>query len=224
MVLLMFRLVLLISFCFFVSTSFTVRTCQCFTTRKIHLLRKQQKQRKQCRAFTFKRPATAYDDWQSSGLVDTTYPSEENVQDCLDEFIQSDSGHTMFGCHDAPFSIGITGELSFVELEGPHVILSLRGSFWHRRETILQRAAVWLNARMPEVTHVTVEDVEELLDFEEIVDDFSGNVLGRVDKRAPDFNGDRATMEYQGLDPDDRGPFPPSVLFGSSSRLTINPV
>ncbi len=77
---------------------------------------------------------------------------------------------------------------------------------------------------MPEVTHVTVEDVEELLDFEEIVDDFSGNVLGRVDKRAPDFNGDRATMEYQGLDPDDRGPFPPSVLFGSSSRLTINPV
>jgi len=29
----------------------------------------------------------------------------------------------------------------------------------------------------------------------------------RVDKRAPDFNGDRETMEYQGIDPDARGPF-----------------
>lgn len=194
------------------------------TTRKIRVLPKPQQLQKHCRAFTFKLTSTAYDDWQSSGLVDTTHLSEDNVLDCLDEFIQSDAGRTMFGCHDAPFSIGITGELSFVELAGPHVVLSLRGAFWHRRETILQRAAVWLNARMPEVTHVTVEDAEELLDFEDIIDEFSGNVLGRVDKRSPDFNGDRATMEYQGLDPDDRGPFPPSVLFGSSSRLTINPV
>ena len=31
--------------------------------------------------------------------------------------------------------------------------------------------------------------------------------LKRVDKRAPDFNGDREVMEYQGLDPDARGPF-----------------
>lgn len=201
-----------------------MRTCEYCTTRKINLLSKQQERHKQGRAFTFKLPATAYDDWQSSGLVDTTYLSEDNVLDCLDEFVESDAGHTMFGCHDAPCSIGITGELSFVELAGPNVILSLRGAFWHRRETILQRAAVWLNARMPEVTHVTVEDAEELMDFEKIIDEFSGNVLGRVDKRAPDFNGDRATMEYQGLDPDDRGPFPPSVLFGSSSRLTINPV
>ena len=28
---------------------------------------------------------------------------------------------------------------------------------------------------------------------------------------APDFNGDRATMEYQGIDPDVRGPFPPGT-------------
>jgi hypothetical protein len=166
--------------------------------------------------------ATVYDDWQSSGLVDTTYLCEENVEVCLDEFVQSDYGRTMFGCHDEAASIGVTGEIAFIELAGPQVILSLEGKFWHRRETVLRRAAVWLNTRMPEVTDVTVEDIEELQDFTDIRDDFSGDVIARVDKRAPDFNGDRATMEYQGLDPDDRGPFPPSV-FGSS-RLTINPV
>ena len=31
--------------------------------------------------------------------------------------------------------------------------------------------------------------------------------ISREDKRSPDFNGDRETMEYQGLDPDARGPF-----------------
>lgn len=208
------RLVLLAAYCFLSSTSFAA-TCR-FAARSFQTPPKQNR-------FTIRLASTAYDDWQSSGLVDTTHLSEDNVQDCLDEFILSDYGHTMFGCHVEASSIGITGELSFVELAGPCIALSLSGSFWHRRETVLQRAAVWLNARMPEVSEVTVEDADDLLDFEEIRDEFSGDILGRVDKRAPDFNGDRATMEYQGLDPDDRGPFPPSILFGSS-RLTINPV
>ena len=42
-----------------------------------------------------------------------------------------------------------------------------------------------------------------LLDVE--VDDETGEVVR--DWRAPDYNGDRATLEYQGIDPDERGPF-----------------
>jgi len=41
----------------------------------------------------------------------------------------------------------------------------------------------------------------------------------REDKRSPDFNGDRETMEYQGLDPDARGPF----VFSSGGGSMIRP-
>jgi hypothetical protein len=108
----------------------------------------------------------------------------------------------MFGCHDLAASIDITGELSFVDLTGPEVTLMLDGAFWHRRESVLGRAAVWLNARMPEITDVNVANLDELEDFEEIFDEYSGEQLYVEDKRAPDFNGDRGTMEYQGIDPD----------------------
>ena len=43
--------------------------------------------------------------------------------------------------------------------------------------------------------------------------------LCREDKRSPDFNGDRETMEYQGLDPDARGPF----VFSSGGGSMIRP-
>ena len=42
----------------------------------------------------------------------------------------------------------------------------------------------------------------------------------REDKRSPDFNGDRETMEYQGLDPDARGPF---VLSSGGGGSMIRP-
>lgn len=66
---------------------------------------------------------------------------------------------------------------------------------------------MYLNARMPELTSVQVSSTEVLLDFEDVIDEFTEAVLYREDKRSPDFNGDRETMEYQGLDPDARGPF-----------------
>ena len=147
----------------------------------------------------------AYDDWRSDAVAPVVPLDEDNVKECLDVFIESDYGKTMFGRHDLPASYGITGDLEFVELQGPEVILSLSGMFWHRRETVLGRAAVWLNACMPEIVEVRVEDPEELKDFEEIMDEDTGEVLEVRDKRAPDFNGDRATMEYQGMDADMRG-------------------
>jgi len=163
-----------------------------------------------------------YDDWRSDAVVDTMHLDEENVELCLEEFIESDYGQQMFGCHKKASDIGITGMIEFVELSGPEVTLQLSGRFWHRRETVLGKAAVWLNARIPEITDVVVADVTDLQDFEEIVDELSGEVLYTKDKRSEDFNGDRSTMEYQGLDPDVRGPFPPGAMTAGSSM--INPI
>jgi len=143
---------------------------------------------------------------------------EECIEQCLEEFMDSDYGKTMFGRHDMPASVGITGEIEFESLDGPEVILSLYGKFWHRRETVLGKAAMYLNARIPEITSVQVSSPEELSDFEDVTDEFTGAVVGRVDKRAPDFDGDRETMEYQGLDPDARGPFVFSAGGGSMIR------
>jgi len=148
-----------------------------------------------------------YDDWRSDAVAPQMPLDEDNVRSCLDDFIQSDYGKQMFGCHEHPASVGITGELEFVEINGPIVVLSLKGEFWHRRETVLGRAAMWLNACMPEIVEVNVADMDELKDFEDIIDEYTGEVLYVNDKRAPDFNGDRGTMEYQGIDPDVRGPF-----------------
>jgi hypothetical protein len=148
-----------------------------------------------------------YDDWRSDAVVDTMYLDEENVQMCLEEFIDSDYGQQMFGCHERPASIGVTGSIEFAEICGPEVTLSLSGQFWHRRDTVLGRAAMWLNGRMPEITDVMVADLDELKDFDEVLDEF-GEVILRKERRSPDFNGDREVMEYQGMDPDMRGPFP----------------
>jgi hypothetical protein len=166
----------------------------------------------------------AYDDWRADAVVGRMHLDEDNVRQCLDEFVQSRYGQEMFGCHDRAASVGITGSIKFVELCGPEVTLELKGAFWHRRETVLGRAATWLNARMPEITDVVVADIDDLSDFEEIRDEVSGEVLFRRDKRAQDFNGDRETMEYQGIDPDMRGPFPQGPLNSSGGASMINPI
>jgi hypothetical protein len=161
-----------------------------------------------------------YDDWRSDAVVDTMVLEEDLVLICLEEFIDSDYGQQMFGCHERARGVGITGRIEFVELCGPQVTLRLDGEFWHRRETVLGRAAMWLNARMPEITDVTVADMEELRDIHDEVDEVSGEVLYQEDKRSPDFNGDRGTMEYQGMDPDMRGPFPQGPMGKGNSMLS----
>jgi len=167
------------------------------------------------------RPSTSlfnlYDDWVQdllgSSQSDFTYDelviplTEESIDQCLEELMDSDYGNTMFGRYDMAASVGITGSIEFDSLDGPEVILTLRGAFWHRRETVLGKAAMYLNARIPEIASVSVASPEELSDFEEIIDEFTGEVLYRLDKRSEDFNGDRGVMEYQGIDPDTRGPF-----------------
>ena len=84
-----------------------------------------------------------YDDWSndllSSSQSEYTYDElilpleEECIEQCLEEFMDSEYGKTMFGVHDLPASVGITGSIEFSELDGPEVILTLTGKFWHRR-------------------------------------------------------------------------------------------
>ena len=87
------------------------------------------------------------------------------------------------------------------------MLLELRGRFWHRRETVLANARVYLMRAIPELADVDVFDEDDLLDV--VYDDETGDVV--EDRRSPDYNGDREALEYQGIDPDTRGPFPNSV-------------
>jgi len=164
-----------------------------------------------------------YDDWRSDAYIESIHLDEDHVITCLEEFVMSDYGTSMFGCHDRASQIGITGSIQFVELCGPEVTLTLEGEFWHKRSFVLGRAAVWLNARIPEITDVIVNDMEDLNDYKEILDKY-GDVIYRKDKRSEDYNGDREIMEYQGMDPDMRGPFPSSPLNPMGGDSMINPM
>eukprot|EP00956_Cyclotella_meneghiniana_P014850 scaffold22409_cov74-Cyclotella_meneghiniana.AAC.1 len=167
-----------------------------------------------------------YDAWSqdilSTTQSDYTYDDlqmavcdEEAIAIVLEEFMESEYGKQMFGRHDLPASVGITGSIELVSLEGPMCELALTGKFWHKRETVLGKAAMYINARLPEITSVTVATPEDLEDFQNVIDECTGEIIFVEDKRSPDFNGDRETMEYQGLNPDVRGPF----LFGSGGPM-----
>jgi hypothetical protein len=71
---------------------------------------------------------------------------------------------TMFGYQAENRGVGITGGVDFVEMDGPNVVLSLKGRFWHQRYTVLDRVASYLQSRIPEIIDVTVEDEWQLTD------------------------------------------------------------
>lgn len=127
--------------------------------------------------------------------------SEENIKLALSEF--REQATSMMGVHADAAAIGITGDVSLAEIDGPIVYLRLSGVFWHRRSTVMRNAGAFLLRRIPELTAVEPDDPDDLIDIE--YDEETGEVL--IDRRSPDFNGDRATLEYQGIDPDQRGPF-----------------
>ena len=132
--------------------------------------------------------------------------TEENVRQVLEEF--SEAASTMFGRHEACARVGITGAIELADLDGPIVQVSLRGRFWHRRETVLRNARAYLLDSIPELCDVELLDPDEIDDT--VIDPETGAII--EDRRAPDWNGDRATLTYQGIDPDSRGPFPTSGL------------
>lgn len=71
---------------------------------------------------------------------------------------------TMFGYTAENRGVGITGGVDFVDLDGPIVILKLKGRFWHQRPTVLARVGSYIMGRIPEIIDVVVEDESELSD------------------------------------------------------------
>jgi len=71
---------------------------------------------------------------------------------------------TLFGYTDENRGVGITGGVDFVDLDGPIVILKLKGRFWHQRPTVLARVSSYLIERIPEIVDVMVDDPWELTD------------------------------------------------------------
>ena len=90
------------------------------------------------------------------------YLSEENVELVLAECKENLA--TIFGNTAENRNVGITGDVELVDLEGPTVIVSLKGRFWHQRETVLARVAAFLQERIPEIVSVEVSDESMLLE------------------------------------------------------------
>eukprot|EP00804_Cyclotella_cryptica_P027313 CCRYP_019620-RA/>CCRYP_019620-RA protein AED:0.10 eAED:0.10 QI:222/1/0.66/1/1/0.66/3/96/211 len=68
--------------------------------------------------------------------------SEETVEGVL-AACREEIG-TMFGYQAENRGVGITGGVDFVELDGPTVVLHLKGRFWHQRPTVLARVGAYL--------------------------------------------------------------------------------
>ena len=49
-------------------------------------------------------------------------------------------------------------------MDGPTVIIKLKGRFWHQRTTVLDRVTNYLQQRIPEIVDVQVEDPWQLTD------------------------------------------------------------
>ena len=47
-------------------------------------------------------------------------------------------------------------------------------------ETVLGKAAMYLNARIPEIQSVSVSSSKELDDFEDVIDEYTGEVVYRL--------------------------------------------
>ena len=71
---------------------------------------------------------------------------------------------TLFGYTAENRGVGITGGVDFVEMDGPIVVLRLKGRFWHQRTTVLDRVGTYLQSRIPEIIDVIVEDEWQLTD------------------------------------------------------------
>ena len=69
---------------------------------------------------------------------------------------------TVFGYQAENRGVGITGSVDYVDRDGPVIILRLKGRFWHERTTVLDRVSNYLQARIPEIVEVTVEDPYQL--------------------------------------------------------------
>ncbi|KAE9450577.1 hypothetical protein C3L33_17523, partial [Rhododendron williamsianum] len=90
--------------------------------------------------------------------------TEDNVKRVLVD-AQAEASYEFGQIFDV--SAGMTGVAQLVELDGPFVKISLKGRFWHKRSTVLDRLANYLKQRIPEILEVDIEDEKQLDDSPE---------------------------------------------------------
>jgi hypothetical protein len=88
--------------------------------------------------------------------------TEENARAVLQECME-DLG-TLFGSNAESLAVGITGAADFVDLEGPILVISLSGRFWHQRSMVVERVKKYVMDRIPECVDVEIVDVAQLDD------------------------------------------------------------
>jgi hypothetical protein len=79
---------------------------------------------------------------------------EENVDAVLEE-VRRELG-TIFGYDARSREVGITGEIELVEIDGPTVVVMLKGRFWHATDTVMTRVKSYVQQRIPEIIDVTL--------------------------------------------------------------------
>mmetsp|Transcript_4319 Transcript_4319/g.6057 ORF Transcript_4319/g.6057 Transcript_4319/m.6057 type:complete len:126 (+) Transcript_4319:197-574(+) len=80
---------------------------------------------------------------------------DENAAIVMDE-LRQELG-TIFGYDAQSKNVGITGEIDLVEVDGPTIIVSLKGRFWHATDTVMLRVESFIKNRIPEVLEVVLD-------------------------------------------------------------------
>ena len=101
---------------------------------------------------------------------------EENAAIVIEE-IRTELG-TIFGYDAGSRSAGITGEIDLVEVDGPNIVIKLKGRFWHATDTVMMRVESFVKNRIPEVISVTLDTK-----LSNIIDDNNLNTDGGVKKK-----------------------------------------
>lgn len=105
------------------------------------------------------RIASSSEDTYTGSPLILTY---ENVEKVVAD-AQADLG-TIFGSSQENLDIGITGGLELIDLEGPVIILRLKGTFWHTTDRVQARVENYVRQRIPECVEVEFEPQVEFDD------------------------------------------------------------
>ena len=81
---------------------------------------------------------------------------EENAVLVIEE-VKAELG-TIFGYDQGSKNVGITGAIELVEVDGPTIIVSLSGRFWHATDTVMLRVESFVKQRIPEVISVILDE------------------------------------------------------------------
>jgi hypothetical protein len=88
--------------------------------------------------------------------------TEDNVNLAISQ-AKSELG-SVFGNSAENLGVGITGDVELASLDGPCVVLRLKGRFWHKKSDVLARVAAFIVKEIPEICDVSIEDVAQLDD------------------------------------------------------------